>query len=576
MSCVGYRFIKRVIAQKNPSGVEMSKNHPFSIYLLKSGYTPENSLVIDHGLIPITDAGNLPAGGKLYVMDSEAHQVWWRAYFGIPKALKQETKGALAFISAEDRWFALTFGHMAHNLKDESYEYDFGTKITLNCIEPKIKSTDTLNPGTARRQRTQMPSDSDLTFFDINMDSTIVRSLTGRVKAEYKTLFKSVTGTSSVHIETERIAEELPELCKKLLELYKKEDYKTVFPHILDVEPVQDPAISEKLDSNLITAFHSKDLQLSLTVPDIVDYADKPKISFSGVGPSKQYAELSLTKYHEYLSENGLNMSGLEFNCLKKHRLILCDSDGKERKGYSIYKSLLFDTKIEGDGHAYHLCEGNWYKIEQKFVEELKTYLDAYHEETTLPPYTQLDEGKYNIDAVGTPQSRICLDTGNIAPDGQYPVEPCDLYEVHDGKPVYIHIKVSTRSQKLSHLFNQGMNAIDLLNSEQSSKDKLKALLRKKLNGLDEQAYLPPVDASNGKVLFVIATRKPAENKSDNLPLFSRMTLRRIVKAIKRTQREVGYAFIPDARLEEAGTIKTRKKRTLKTKKQEKEQERER
>jgi uncharacterized protein (TIGR04141 family) len=50
----------------------------------------------------------------------------------------QETKGAMVFLPIEGRVFVLCFGHVAHNLTDESYEYDFGIKTTLSCFHPVL------------------------------------------------------------------------------------------------------------------------------------------------------------------------------------------------------------------------------------------------------------------------------------------------------------------------------------------------------------------------------------------------------------------------------------------------------
>src|SRR5690606_34621386 len=127
----------------------------------------------------------LPENATLFVLDSAPREPWWKSYFGVTMPLNQVSKGALIFLPVGDRCFALSFGHVAHNLKDTSYEYDFGLRVTLNSLDPtKLKSTDVLDPGAARRQRTQVPVDSDLTYFDFDRDSAILKSLTGKVKDE--------------------------------------------------------------------------------------------------------------------------------------------------------------------------------------------------------------------------------------------------------------------------------------------------------------------------------------------------------------------------------------------------------
>jgi uncharacterized protein (TIGR04141 family) len=52
------------------------------------------------------------------------------------------------FLPVDDRCFALSFGHVHHNLKEVSYEYDFGLRVTLNCVDPhELKARTHLNPA---------------------------------------------------------------------------------------------------------------------------------------------------------------------------------------------------------------------------------------------------------------------------------------------------------------------------------------------------------------------------------------------------------------------------------------------
>ncbi len=192
----------------------MSKSRSFSIYLLKQGFDASNALKDDHKLDDSVGATNLPNGASLFVLDNHPREPWWKGYFGVQKNLNQVTKGALIFLPVGQSCFALSFGYVYHNLKDESYEYDFGLRVTLNSVDPlKLKSTDILEPGAARRQRTQMPIDSDLTYFNFDRDSTILKSLTGKVKDEHKELFKHATGSSNLRISSTLSPDELTQLC---------------------------------------------------------------------------------------------------------------------------------------------------------------------------------------------------------------------------------------------------------------------------------------------------------------------------------------------------------------------------
>ena len=151
----------------------------FSIYLLKNGFDARNSLKEDNQLqlLEETDT-SIPDGGIMYYGQNPTRTPWWKEYWGISQELRQTSVSAIVFLPVNNRWFALTFGASYHNLKENSYEYDFGLRTTLNTLDPeKIKSTDLLMPETAKRQRIQIPNASNLTYFDFNTDESIVKTI---------------------------------------------------------------------------------------------------------------------------------------------------------------------------------------------------------------------------------------------------------------------------------------------------------------------------------------------------------------------------------------------------------------
>lgn len=162
----------------------MAKSRNFSVYLLKRGFNADNALKEENNLTRLMeDETNIPEGGVMYFGQSPIKRPWWKEYWGINQDLKQSSAGAIVFLPVNDSWFAITFGSSYHNLKEKSYEYDFGIRTTLNSLDPeKIKSTDLLVPETAKRQRIQIPNAANLTYFDFNKDESIVKRLTGAVK----------------------------------------------------------------------------------------------------------------------------------------------------------------------------------------------------------------------------------------------------------------------------------------------------------------------------------------------------------------------------------------------------------
>ncbi|HDH7541726.1 TPA: TIGR04141 family sporadically distributed protein, partial [Escherichia coli] len=105
---------------------------------------------------------------------------------------------------------------------------------------------------------------------------------------------------------------------------------------------------------------------------------------------------------------------------------------------------------------------------------------------------------------------------------------------------------ISSRSSQLSHLFNQGVNSIELLILEKSSKEKLKSLIEENIQGKDLDSFNRVIDSGNYKVEFGIITKKPAELKSENLPLFSKISLMRSLRTLSLYRTEGVVSFIKD------------------------------
>lgn len=541
----------------------MTKTRSFSIYLLKDTFNAGNALKDDTKLEAGVEATGLPEGATLHVLDNQPYSPWWAGYFGIQKPLSQASKGAIIFMQASGRSFALCFGHVSHNLKDESYEYDFGLRVTLNCVDPdKLRSTDILEPSGAKRQRTQLPTAGDLTFFDVDSDSTILKSLTGKVKNAHKDVFKNATGSSNIRISSAVDAAGLIDLCEKLLALYQEETFKTAFPDIHNISPVRDPSVITQLNGKLIGAFQAKDEALALTVPDLVDFGDGLWGSFAGARAGKVYDDIFLERYYEYLGEAGIDINTVDVDTLKRHELLLTNDDGRIiRDRHSIFKSLVFDTTLHGGGHSYHLCEGNWYLVDSDYVTRLKTFLDPLCKGTTLPDFNHADEGAYNIAASAAAPGRVCLDKKNISPAGQKQVEPCDIYEVVDDRAVLHCVKISTLSAQLSHLFNQGMNSVKLMRSEPLALANMQVLVGNGLPDAEKQALVAPLSNDKFRVVFGIVTHKDKAKKSDNLPLFSRISLMRCMKDFKERGIAAEYCFIPDVSPKSEGKKRKRNKK---------------
>ncbi|MBR5208640.1 MAG: TIGR04141 family sporadically distributed protein [Paludibacteraceae bacterium] len=506
----------------------MAKSRSFSIYLLKETFNPENSLKENHGMELLQETKtNLPDDAIMYIADNVEKQPWWKCYWGIKKNLFQTQKGALLFLPVNKRWMVMTFGMTYHQLRDNAYEYDFGIRTTLNALNPeKVKSTDILKPENAKRQRIQVPVASNLNYFDFRQDETIIKRLTGAVKAEYSSLFKNVTGSNCFRFSSNKQPNEIIDLCSQLLDIYLREDFKDSFPDIQNVVPIKDPDDIDKLNGKLIEAFSSttSNNDIMLSIPDIFDHDNSNKIKFSGAGQSSlEFEDVSFENYKQYIGSKNITIDNI--TKLRKHYIVILNEDDYEIKRYSVYNSVFFDCTI--DDKTYHLCDGDWYLVNSEYIQKVNSYIDSYFADNIdfLADCNKKREDEYN--SAMSNDNVICLDKTNIAPDNQTNVEPCDLITDYDDILQMAHIKISTRSANLSHLFNQGLNSVELLRGEEESCNKLKQLVDDKVN------YLSMIDEKKFGVIYGIITSKDRSDKSKNLPIFSRISLMRTLKTLQ-------------------------------------------
>lgn len=538
----------------------MAKTKPFSIYLLKEGFDHTNSLKQGHSLEE-TEAADLPDGSHLFILDTPPRPPWWRSYFGIEKELYQVSKGALVFLEVGGRNFAISFGHVYHHLSDYSYEYDFGLRVTLNSLDPgELKSADMVSPGTARRKRTQVAISTDLTFLDFDGNSEIIRSLTGKVKEEYKELFKNATGSTSLKIGMKVQPSRLPEICKTLLALYSSTDFRETFPNIQNISPVKDPEIIDALNERLVYAFNERDEDLVLSIPEIVDYQGEKTCCFFRAGgkTSEIFPDITIEALWSFLGEQ--NILPENASALRQYQLVLCDVEGSPGRSYTVMRSLVYEAKHADDGAIYHMTDGSWYRAEAAFVERMTTYINekcqpchlpAYNHDKTVKGKQVYSEEAYNAAITEWNENYLCLDQTDISPSGSSQVEPCDIYSVSSlgtdaATADLYHIKISTRSAHLSHLFNQGLNAIEILKQEDECAAKMKDLVRSKVAEDNRDIFSAPIDSKKYSVVFGIISHKAAEAQAKNLPLFSRLSLMRTMQILDLYTVRCSLLFIED------------------------------
>jgi uncharacterized protein (TIGR04141 family) len=534
-----------------------------SIYALKLGMTVEDSLRDDHGYTETSNHSSAIPNLRIFIKRGSQGPPWWKDYLDLDDKLLQGTNSAAAFVPSGKRIMVLTFGAGQFLLRDDSYEHDFGTRVVLNAVDPrKLKSTETLDPDSSQRRRTQIPYDGDLALLSFTGDVSVLKSLTGKARPKYNDLVRSVTGSSSLRVTTPARAGDLPKLLSRLRKLYKSDDFLKTFPDVTKIRPITDPAVIASLDEKLSAAVFDLSAPIVLTVPDILDYRDESFVQFSGRGVSPVFDDVYVKHYREYLEAHEVSHHTMSVEVLKHDYMLLLDGSNNQRQRWSIYKSLVYEVS-DGSEYSYHFSDGSWFKVAADLIVALRQDVDPYWIDANLPEHRWSSEAEYNEEASDA-LNAVCLDRTNVSPKGQTGVEPCDILRTEDDKFELVHVKIGTSSANLSHLFNQAVNSAELLRTVEQSRQKLHKLVEKRAGSSMADSVLAAVKSDQFEVAIAIVSHKRTpDRKSDNLPIFSRISLRRALRSLSAMRVPVTVQLVPDT-TNRAGKAKPRKPRTPK------------
>uniref|UniRef100_A0AC35G0F2 Uncharacterized protein n=1 Tax=Panagrolaimus sp. PS1159 TaxID=55785 RepID=A0AC35G0F2_9BILA len=285
-----------------------------------------------------------------------------------------------------------------------------------------------------------------------------------------------------VRFKTDIPLEKFPELCDRYYKKYHEKTYQTLFPNLLDYEPIRkgktETILNKKLVENiqlLIEEMEQNKAEFTTTVDFTYPLTDEPisdgKIKFTKFG-RKVKTEYDGLCFENYLEEIKKNPAEIEIfkdknnphkviNILKKHNVLLCD----DKKEWSVMKCLSFDT-VHKD-KRFILRDGQWYKISSNLIMIVKNYFDNKLTESALPPYNEhihKGENGYNKSAAKE-KCYLCMDAKILKFDGSNKFEVCDMLSNEKGMVKMIHVKIYKGNTKdIGYLFQQGFISATYLN----------------------------------------------------------------------------------------------------------------
>ena len=511
-----------------------------NIYLIKDtvkqfGAMLDPSANVTHVIIP-----NI---GRLYYKNSHPQPPDWVSSFFLNHQALQNASLTVSSASAlllvkvshkrKTRYFAIPFGAGRHFLKDSSYVGRFGLRTALNLMSAEsVKHLDkrnlNINPKISREQIAKAGTVSE---FEFDFDRDMVQSITGEVKnAEYG---KVVTGKDALAINLRVDLTNLMDVLKRCLDTYNKNDYQANFKWVDQLQDIRDQDEVNKLNEQLLNEINNLSSAVSIAIPEIIDWTEVAGFKYSQRKRDPLVEELSIKDM--ITCEDLLN--GFTVENLTESYITCWNADNQLLHRWSMFKCI--NAEIDINGRKFILSDGKWYEIEKGYVAEVNTFVNSIHRNPTpLPVYNHTSENEYNV-GVAQAMNALCLDGKNMVyGGGRSKIEFCDI--LTRNKILY-HIKIYGGSSVLSHLFNQGLNSATLLAEDSKFRDKLRSTILPR--GFKALVPDTKVDPRHYKIIYGIIGQ-PGDDKSVNIPFFSKISLRSAVRSLQRFGFDVYLDFI--------------------------------
>ncbi len=547
----------------------MPKLNTFCLYLAKPNVGSFDDLLtanahglLEGGVAKATSSSSFADAATLYTFPGFPQIPKWvpllQASFAVPDRLFSQSPCAMVVFKKDGNIFALTFSYAHVYLDDAKTEASFGLKAAVNAVsDNKLRSVERSNIGDAIRDFAQSAGLRDLRSFGFDDALDLIRKVSGR--ATDNDFANLVTGARSLRFSKRIPLGDVPDAAVEAVALFKSKAYrKTTFRIIDFLSPVLDPVIEAELDDALVNAVRSGSDEFEIAIPEILP-TGIGSFRFEHAGFSRFHPDLSVELYS---TELGDRLARLTLSDLKKHTVAAYgENENTPFQHWSVYDALVGSLLHRGERYA--LNEGLWYGVgktlkdsaDRKFSDlcakpdkKLRTLKKFYPSggKSGKQKVAYQSEESYNAE-IASETDYLLLDQKLVQID-EVPgpgIEVCDLLDIKGCR--FIHVKKSSRqSSVLSHFFKQGSNSARMLRQYEPFKAGLIEVVSKHF-GQARARELAKALANRWTIEFQIADF-PRPDGTNNIPFFSKLTLKEEARNIEAMGFDVRLGFIRLAR----------------------------
>lgn len=555
------KMTKTKTKTKKRHSQEKARTRNLTLLLLRDGVTsPVEALKTPNEAREHPWAAGLGMRGGLFLATTTPNPPRWvdfleEGFSDLPTLEGSAPLGVL-FIHADTRLFALTFGHGRHLLKPDSYELDFGLKVTLNTADAsKLRSLDlrTFEELTVHTRR-QVSRASPLTTFNVDVSRDMLRAFTGEPRDS--TLAKRFTGKDALVINGPVRFSELAEKCTRILKEFQSDEYKKDFAWVDNIKAIRDRAVVDRLDARVLKMLTERSFDNAhLAPPDMVEWTEVPGFLYPGEQHRNIHPDMDLTECldaiarFEQAAPDELTFTVEDLKKRYKVRVVM-DEQGREREHWAVYDCLVLELDAKDAFHV--LSGGQWFRIEKDFVGAIKARVAPLAREMPKLPYAQVNqiEGDYNQSIHQGSKSFALLDEKLVrCARAHTSIEPCDLLTEEGPNLQFIHVKRKTRSSTLSHLFAQGVVSAQAFLGDTTFRKELKQAVSKQgrpnlVRRLGDPSKRPASDACEVIFAVIAGAPKRGETWPLSLPFFSLLNLSNAAERLQDLGCKVGICRV--------------------------------
>lgn len=567
----------------------LPKKTRVSIFLIKEGVSPKD--IVDEE-IPHVPVDGMKEGYELYVRRNDDHVPDWVSSFfssRIDKSvdvLTVSSVGAVLIVpviihhddNSSQRYFAITFGYGRSLLHKETCEERFGLKCVLNSVDENslrtIKFTDV--SGSARRSSEQMPKESSIDEFSLDIQRNLLSAATAKGK-EGALLEGTVSGSDSLSVNQRIDIDTMGSFLEKVYELYLSNRYQKNFDWVDNIAAVKNPNTEKLLWKKAIEIIASHQetsdatSDLWMAVPDVLNWEDVAGFRYAG---EKKDSEGNRPIHDDILMEEVLSTFHKKidsYDQLHSKKISAIDArSGDELQHWPASSCLVGELHL--NGKSYCVTSGKWYEISQDYVQQIEQaysaiapsdilfipYLKQYEDNVSVVENGKekelSHEARYNYEV----QMRLneshagkhyLLMDRRLIPYGSGKNSKEELCDILSDSGERIHIKRCSGSSAMSHLFNQGLVSASL----EVDGEGFIAIANEKIKkaaedyGLSAEDFLLSSRLQSEKqtistvVFGVIKERKTAKS---NMPFFSKVALVAVKRQLNRMNLELKLNWI--------------------------------